>query len=81
MPNFLFAAVPGFMDVVAQENKRNAAKNDETYKNECIDWEEEKERFNANELFINAANILKREHDKMKLYGLNPNKEQKMFNS
>ena len=40
-----------------------------------------KSGFNAQELFINAANILKREHDKMKLYGLNPNKEQKMLNN
>ena len=40
-----------------------------------------KSGFNAQELFINAANILKREHDKMKLYGLNPNKEQKMLSN
>ena len=40
-----------------------------------------KSGFNAQELFINAANILKREHDKMKLYGLNPNKEQKMMSN
>ena len=37
--------------------------------------------FNSQELFINAENILKREHDKMKLYGLNPNKEQKMLSN
>ena len=41
-----------------------------------------KSGFNAQELFINAANILKRENEKMHFYGLNSYKnEQKMLNN
>ena len=41
-----------------------------------------KSGFNAQELFINAANILKRENEKMNFYGLNSYKnEQKMLNN
>ena len=40
-----------------------------------------KSGFNSKELFINAANILKRENEKINFYGNNPNSEQKMLNS
>ena len=40
-----------------------------------------KSGFNSQELFINAANILKRENEKINFYGNNPNSEQKMLNS
>ena len=41
-----------------------------------------KSGFNSQELFINAANILKRENEKMNFYGLNSYKnEQKMLNN
>ncbi len=40
-----------------------------------------KSGFNSQELFINAANILKRENEKINFYGNNPNSEQKMLNN